>query len=87
MVPNAFTPLELSNKTFVPKFKGIAAMELSIFNSWGELIFRTTSLDTPGWDGKVVGQLQEVGVYFYSFVGKATDGEKVESNGKFRLIR
>ena len=87
MVPNAFTPTQEANKTFVPKFKGIASMELSIFNSWGELIFRTAALDTPGWDGNVAGQLQEVGVYFYSFVGEATDGEKVESNGKFRLIR
>jgi len=87
MVPNAFTPLQEVNKTFVPKFKGIAALELSIFNQWGELIYRSSDLKNGGWDGTVTGILQEAGFYFYSLVGQATDGEKVESNGKFRLIR
>jgi hypothetical protein len=87
MVPNAFTPTRGENKTFVPKYKGIAQMELSVFNQWGELIYRSSDLKNGGWDGTVNGVLQEVGFYFYSLVGKATDGEKVESNGKFRLIR
>lgn len=87
MVPNAFTPLQGENKTFVPKFKGISALELSVFNQWGELIYRSSDLKNGGWDGTVTGTLQEAGFYFYSLVGQATDGEKVESNGKFRLIR
>ncbi len=87
MVPNAFTPLQEVNKSFVPKFKGIAALELSIFNQWGELIYRSSDLKNGGWDGTVTGVLQEAGFYFYSLVGQATDGEKVESTGKFRLIR
>ena len=87
MVPNAFTPLQAENETFVPKFKGIASLELSIFNQWGELIYRSSDLKNGGWDGTVTGVLQEAGFYFYSLVGNATDGEKVESNGKFRLIR
>ncbi len=87
MVPNAFTPLQGENKTFVPKFKGVASLELSIFNQWGELIYRSSDLKNGGWDGTVSGILQEAGFYFYSLVGNATDGEKVESTGKFRLIR
>jgi hypothetical protein len=87
MVPNAFTPLQAENETFVPKFKGIASLELSIFNQWGELIYRSSDLKNGGWDGTVTGVLQEAGFYFYSLVGNATDGEKVESTGKFRLIR
>jgi len=87
MVPNAFTPMEGENKTFVPKFKGVASLELSIFNQWGELIYRSSDLKNGGWDGTVTGVLQEAGFYFYSLVGNATDGEKVESTGKFRLIR
>jgi len=87
MVPNAFTPQLDLNKSFVPKFKGLVSVELSIFNVWGELIYRNSDLDQEGWDGSVNGTIQEAGFYFYSLVGKATDGEKVESNGKFRLIR
>jgi gliding motility-associated-like protein len=86
-VPNAFTPQQDVNKFFVPKYKGLVSVELSIFNSWGELIYRNADLSQEGWDGTVSGNLQEAGFYFYSLVGKATDGEKVESTGKFRLIR
>lgn len=87
MVPNAFTPQLEVNKFFVPKFKGLVSLELSIFNVWGELIYRNSDLDQEGWDGRLNGTMQEAGFYFYSLVGQATDGEKVESNGKFRLIR
>jgi gliding motility-associated-like protein len=87
MVPNAFTPTQGDNKTFVPKFKGIAQLELSVFNQWGELIYRSSELKNGGWDGTVSGVLQEAGFYFYGLVGQASDGEKVELTGKFRLIR
>lgn len=87
MVPNSFTPTKEENKTFVPKFKGIAQLELSVLNQWGELIYRSDELKNAGWDGTVSGVLQEAGFYFYSLVGNAADGEKVESTGKFRLIR
>ena len=87
LVPNAFTPQQDVNKFFVPKYKGLVSVELSIFNLWGELVYRNTDLAQEGWDGTVSGTLQEAGFYFYSLVGKATDGEKVESTGKFRLIR
>jgi gliding motility-associated-like protein len=90
MVPNAFKPnddSENENKTFFPKYKSIAQLELSVFNQWGELIYRSSDLSNGGWDGKVKGVLQETGFYFYGLVGVATDGTKVASNGKFRLIR
>jgi gliding motility-associated-like protein len=89
-VPNAFKPnddSENENKTFFPKYKSIAQLELSVFNQWGELIYRSSDLSNGGWDGKVKGVLQETGFYFYGLVGVATDGTKVASNGKFRLIR
>lgn len=87
LMPNAFTPQGDINKFFLPKFKGLVGIELSIFNLWGELIYRNSDLKQEGWDGTVNGTLQEAGFYFYSLVGEATDGEKVESNGKFRLMR
>ena len=66
MVPNAFTPTESANKTFFPKFKGIAQLEMSVFNLWGELLFRSSTLDSEGWDGTVSEVLQGPGFYFYS---------------------
>ena len=90
MWPNAFNPInpnEEQDRTFYPKYKSIAQLELSIFNQWGELIYRSSDLSNGGWDGTVNGVLQETGFYFYSLVGRATDGAKVEESGKFRLIR
>ncbi len=87
MVPTGFTPTEPENKTFFPKFKGLAQIELMVFNTWGELIFRTNQLETTGWDGTLEGKLLDAGVYVFRFDGVATDGEKVSQSGKFRLIR
>jgi len=90
MVPNAFEPMNAiqeEDRTFYPKSRSIAQLELSIFNQWGELIYRSSDLSNGGWDGTVNGVLQETGFYFFSLVGRATDGAKVEESGKFRLIR
>jgi gliding motility-associated-like protein len=87
MFPTGFTPLDGLNQTFAPKFKGIAKLEFMIFNSWGQLIFRTDELTTEGWDGKLNGELLDSGFYFFKFNAVAIDGEKVVEEGKFKLIR
>lgn len=87
MIPTGFTPTGTENKTFLPKYKGLVAFQLFIFNSWGELIFSTSDLNTPGWDGMLDGKMQDAGFYFYRVKGEATDGESVDDSGKFRLIR
>lgn len=87
MIPTGFTPTEPQNNTFFPKQKGLIKLELLIFNTWGELIFRTDELETEGWDGTLKGKLQDAGLYVYRVNGVATDGEAVKERGKFRLIR
>ena len=87
MIPTGFTPDESENKTFLPKYKGLVSIQLFIFNSWGELIFSTSDLNSVGWDGMLGGKMQDVGVYFFRIKGQATDGEMVDESGKFRLIR
>jgi gliding motility-associated-like protein len=87
MIPTGFTPTESQNKTFLPKQKGLVKFELLIFNTWGELIFKTEELETEGWDGTLNGKLLDAGLYVYRVNGEATDGEEVKESGKFRLIR
>lgn len=87
MFPTGFTPLDGLNQTFVPKFKGIEKLEFMIFNSWGQLIFKTNELSTEGWDGKLNDRLVEAGFYFFKFSAVAIDGERVVKEGKFKLIR
>ena len=87
MFPTGFTPLDSENQFFAPKSKGLVSGELLIFNIWGDLIFQTDDLMTPGWDGTLEGKLLDAGIYVYRYNGVATDGEKVTKTGKFKLIR
>jgi gliding motility-associated-like protein len=87
MFPSGFTPLAVQNDAFLPKWKGLATIELLIFNNWGELIFQTDELETKGWDGTLEGKLLDAGVYFFRFNAISIDGDEVRESGKFRLIR
>lgn len=87
MIPTGFTPTETQNRTFLPKQKGLIRIELLIFNTWGDLIFRTEDIETEGWDGTLNGKLLDAGLYVYRVNGVTTDGEEVRESGKFRLIR
>jgi gliding motility-associated-like protein len=87
MYPTGFTPNQSENNYFRPKFKGIAKMELSIFNIWGNLIFQTIDLNTPGWDGRIDNELMPGGSYVYRVRMESIDGDKIEGSGRFLLIR
>ncbi len=87
MIPTGFTPTLNENKTFLPKYKGLTGIELLIFNTWGELIFQTSDLNTEGWDGMLEGKLMDSGVFIFRINGISTDGEKISKAGKFNLIR
>lgn len=87
MYPTGFTPNQSENNYFRPKFKGIAKMELSIFNIWGNLIFQTLDLNTPGWDGRIDNELMPGGSYVYRVRMESIDGDKIEESGRFLLIR
>ena len=87
MFPTGFTPTLEENKFFRPKVRGIAQMEILIFNLWGNMLFRTNDLKTEGWDGKANGELMPGGNYVYRIKMVSIDGEAVEQSGRFLLIR
>jgi PKD repeat protein len=87
MVPNAFTPEGLKNQYFKPYFRGISSMEFYIFNSWGELIYKSESLEDLGWDGNHNGQPALNGNYVYRGIFNTRGGDKIEKSGVFILIR
>jgi gliding motility-associated-like protein len=87
MFPTGFTPTLAENRFFRPKLRGIAQMEILVFNLWGNMLFKSNALDTEGWDGKVNGELMPGGSYVYRVKMVATDGESVEESGRFILIR
>jgi len=87
-IPNAFSPNgDGLNDYFIPKFKNMGEFEMSIFNSWGEMLYHDTSLDSKGWDGSHKGVILPPGNYVYKIHFKDLDKKDHEEGGVFTLIR
>ncbi|EPR65701.1 PKD domain-containing protein [Cyclobacterium qasimii] len=87
MFPTGFTPSREEDDFFIPKMKGIVAMDLKIFNIWGEFLFQTKAIIDPGWDGTLNGEPLPPGTYIYRGDFETNKGELVTRSGKFLLIR
>ena len=87
MYPTAFTPLAQENRFFKPKFKGLTALKLYIFNRWGDLIHTSVDINDNGWDGTSNGTLQPNGNYVFKVEFTTITGEAHTDSGKFTLIR
>lgn len=88
--PNAFTPVkDLHNQTWKVYADGIDIneYELSIFDRWGEMIWKTTDVYSE-WDGKYKGKDLPPGSYIWTAVVRdATNYEKKTFKGYITLIR
>lgn len=89
--PNSFTPNDDGkNDVFLAYGCGdIKITSLSIFNRWGEVIFKTTAPPFQ-WDGYYRGNLCEIGVYAWSIQYELHRGKKVkfdQKEGPLSLIR
>jgi len=86
-VPNAFTPNgDGKNDTFLAYSNNMQKIMLSVYNQWGELIYRTTD-KSAGWDGTYKGHDQPVGVYVYYLEATMIDGHSVNKKGTVTLLR
>jgi gliding motility-associated-like protein len=87
-IPSGFTPNnDGKNETIYPLFSTqLTLKEFSVFNRWGQKVF-TTQKRGYGWDGKLVGLLQQTGVYIYSLRLTDLNGKVVDKKGTFTLIR
>lgn len=65
-IPNSFTPgnHDGMNDVFKPVVIGVEDYEFTIYNRWGELIFRTTETDS-GWNGTYKGKDSPLDVYVW----------------------
>ncbi|MCD4744998.1 MAG: gliding motility-associated C-terminal domain-containing protein, partial [Bacteroidales bacterium] len=86
-LPTAFTPNgDGINDTLYVRGSGFAEIEFSIFNRFGEMVFKTDNYKI-GWDGKFNGVKQEVEVYIYYFKAICFDGHKIQKKGNVTLLK
>ena len=87
-VPTAFSPNGDGANDFAMVLGGVfESIDFKIYNGWGEIIFQTTDINSPGWDGTYKGVDQPLGVYVYTAVVTTADGAVVEISGDISLIR
>lgn len=90
-LPNAFTPNDDSaNDVFLGKgyLRGVTAFEMSIWNRWGEEIFRSED-PMVGWNGRKnnTGSLLPAGVYYCLVRYTGPRGEATELRGVATLVQ
>lgn len=84
-IPNAFTPNgDDLNDIFKIEYFGLSGYELTIFDRWGEMIFKSKD---AGWDGNRRGSPCEQGVYVWRLVYTETSGAEHNKTGSVSLIR
>jgi len=86
-VPNAFTPnSDGDNDVVFVRGGGVTDMEFTIFDRWGNQIFKTID-QRLGWDGTYKDNLAEPAVYVYYLEVKCGDGQTFSDKGNITLIR
>lgn len=90
-IPNVFSPNNDGvNDYFYPRqllSKGVTAFAMTIYNRWGEIIFKTNVADGRGWDGKFNGKNQPMGVYIYQMKVLLKNGRMEDYTGNVTLVR
>jgi len=88
ILPNAFTPNgDGINETIRPVYNCMTQVKLSIYDTWGSLIYAETGEDIYGWDGTIDGNPAENGNYIMVVRAEAFNGAIVELNGPITLIK
>ncbi|NIJ54221.1 T9SS type B sorting domain-containing protein [Dyadobacter arcticus] len=92
--PEAFSPNqdEMNEIFFVYGNKCVKMIrEMTVYNRWGEIIFRKTNFPfsdpSSGWDGTYQGLLSAAGVYPYKIKVELNNGTVIDHNGVVNLLR
>jgi len=85
-IPNSFSPNgDGKNEIFRAYGMSISALNMKVFNQWGELLYEGNGTST-GWDGKQKGKVQPMGVYFYVMKIKLANGTESIRKGSVNLL-
>ncbi|GIV33118.1 MAG: hypothetical protein KatS3mg031_0653 [Chitinophagales bacterium] len=87
-IPTAFTPgIPGPNAAFMLRSPKISALELHVYDRWGNELFSTTDMNQP-WDGtRPGGQMVDTGIYVYYAVIKFISGKTKIFKGDVAVLR
>lgn len=87
-VPTGFTPNhDGKNERFTPFPVGIKELDyFRVYNRWGQPVFYTNKLH-EGWDGRLGGIDQDIGLYVWIVRAVTNDGRVIVKKGTVALIR
>lgn len=84
---NVFSPNNDGvNDVYKFKMENVTAIDLSIFNRWGQLIHTINNVNDV-WNGITDGKEAGEGVYFYTYTAKGLQDVNFEGQGFIHLIR
>lgn len=86
-VPTAFTPNADGNNDFLRAlaFGMVEYRYFRVFNRWGQQVFFTKDF-SKGWDGRVLGKLQETGTFVWMAEAVDFSGNIVKRKGTTTLL-
>ena len=88
VIPNAFTPNgDGVNDVIRPVFIGMTDVEMSIYNTWGALIYFEKGLKLKGWNGAIENNLSENGNYIIRVKATTFYGLVLNFNSPITLIK
>ncbi|MFT4577061.1 MAG: gliding motility-associated-like protein, partial [Polaribacter sp.] len=88
VLPNGFTPNGDSiNDVIRPIYKGMIDVEMSIYDTWGSLLYHEKSDKIKGWNGTLEGKEVENGNYIMVVKAMVFHGLVLKLNGPVTLIK
>lgn len=86
-LPSIFSPnADGLNDEYCVLGSCVESIEFSIYNRWGEEVFRTNNQGRC-WDGKFRGKDAPQGIYAYKFLATESNGKTTVSSGNITLVR
>jgi gliding motility-associated-like protein len=85
-VPEAFSPNNDGNNDKLFVRGSIKDFTFSVFNRWGEVVYRTQNQST-GWDGSFRGKELDAGVFVYYLTGVDAAGNTINKKGNITLVK
>ena len=88
ILPTAFTPNgDGINDTMRPVFNCMVKVEMSVYDTWGSLLYVESGDTLVGWDGTIDGNPIENGNYIIVVRAQTFNGVMIDMNGPITLIK